>query len=90
MKLTKEQLIVIFCCKFRRNKLCCENSYLNLFFFYIFEIYHLLIFLYFISFKRGLLKSLLKKREDLKVIIMSATLNIDKFANYFETDNVKK
>lgn len=32
----------------------------------------------------GLLKEILKKRPDLKVVVMSATLDSEKFSNYFE------
>ncbi len=31
----------------------------------------------------GMVKSILKKRGDLKVIVMSATLNAQKFSDYF-------
>jgi pre-mRNA-splicing factor ATP-dependent RNA helicase DHX15/PRP43 len=32
----------------------------------------------------GLMKEILQKRNDLKLIIMSATMDIDKFQNYFD------
>ncbi len=32
----------------------------------------------------GLIKGILKKRSDLKVIVMSATLNAQKFSEYFD------
>ena len=38
----------------------------------------------FTDFLLGILKCLTKKRPDLKVILMSATINIDLFSNYFE------
>lgn len=41
-----------------------------------------------IDFILGYLKSLLPKREDLKVIITSATLDTERFANYFAKDGV--
>ncbi|KAM0262374.1 hypothetical protein ACHAPA_009270 [Fusarium lateritium] len=36
----------------------------------------------------ALLKGLIRKRNDLKVVIMSATINLDKFCQYFGTKNV--
>lgn len=35
----------------------------------------------------GLIKNLLKTRKDLKLIITSATINAEKFLNYFKTDS---
>ena len=32
----------------------------------------------------GLLKELLQKRKDLKIVVMSATLNAERFQDYFE------
>ena len=33
---------------------------------------------------------LLKERNDLKLVLMSATLEIDKFSKYFNTDSILK
>ncbi len=38
----------------------------------------------FTDFLLGILKCLVKQRDDLKVILMSATINIDLFSNYFD------
>ncbi|CAE1301621.1 DHX34 [Acanthosepion pharaonis] len=38
----------------------------------------------------GILKCLLKQREDLKVVLMSATINIDLFSSYFDNAPVVK
>jgi HrpA-like RNA helicase len=38
----------------------------------------------FTDFLLGILKCLVKQRQDLKIILMSATINIDLFSNYFE------
>ncbi len=35
----------------------------------------------------GLIKNLLKKRNDLKLVITSATINAEKFMNYFKSDS---
>lgn len=35
------------------------------------------------DFLLGIMKCLLHQREDLKLVLMSATINIDLFANYF-------
>jgi len=37
-----------------------------------------------------LIKELLKKRKDLKLVLMSATIDADKFAKYLNTSNVIK
>ena len=42
------------------------------------------------DFLLGILKCLLVKRKDLKLILMSATINIDLFSNYFEGSVVFK
>ena len=38
----------------------------------------------FTDFLLGILKCLIKQRSDLKIILMSATINIDLFSNYFD------
>lgn len=38
----------------------------------------------FTDFLLGILKCLVKQRKDLKIILMSATINIDLFTNYFD------
>jgi ATP-dependent RNA helicase DHX34 len=38
----------------------------------------------FTDFLLGILKCLIKQRTDLKIILMSATINIDLFSNYFD------
>ena len=38
----------------------------------------------FTDFLLGVLKCLIKQRSDLKIILMSATINIDLFSNYFD------
>jgi pre-mRNA-splicing factor ATP-dependent RNA helicase DHX15/PRP43 len=37
----------------------------------------------------GLLKALLQTRNDLKVVLMSATIDIQKFSTFFDTQNVR-
>jgi HrpA-like RNA helicase len=37
----------------------------------------------FTDFLLGILKCLIKQRSDLKIILMSATINIELFSNYF-------
>lgn len=38
----------------------------------------------FTDFLLGILKCLIRKRQNLKIILMSATINIDLFSNYFD------
>ena len=38
----------------------------------------------FTDFLLGILKCLIKQRKDLKIILMSATINIELFSNYFD------
>ena len=42
------------------------------------------------DFLLGILKCLIRHRSDLKIILMSATINIDLFANYFDESVVIK
>lgn len=37
----------------------------------------------------GIMKCLLYKREDFKLILMSATINLQLFTNYFSEENLK-
>ncbi|XP_030753953.1 probable ATP-dependent RNA helicase DHX34 [Sitophilus oryzae] len=37
----------------------------------------------------GIMKCLLYKRKDVKIVLMSATINIDLFSTYFEKDNIQ-
>ena len=38
----------------------------------------------------ALLKRIISERKDLKLVVMSATLDIDKFKKYFNSDSVVK
>lgn len=44
----------------------------------------------FTDFLLGILKCLIRKRSNLKIILMSATINIDLFSNYFNNAVVVK
>ena len=44
----------------------------------------------FTDFLLGILKCLVKQRDNLKVILMSATINIDLFSNYFDNSVIVK
>lgn len=44
----------------------------------------------FTDFLLGILKCLIRQRADLKIILMSATINIDLFSSYFDSSVIVK
>lgn len=41
------------------------------------------------DFLLGIMKCIINQRQDLKLVLMSATINIELFNNYFSKENVK-